>query len=398
MTIESAKAGNRSRSAPGTTPALPIVAISGTRGKSTVSWLLDAILNAAEMRTGIWTTAGVFMQGEHLVGELGPWSDVVTALLRGELDAAVQELENPVITGVGLPPHTYSLAAIVSLCGNNDQCLISSEAAQGAAAQEIVARAVRPDGNIVLNADDLAVLEAADSTDAGVTLFALHRDNPSLRRHREQGGTAVWLEGTVVTIGHNGDEIPILDSEIARFTLDNSLTFQVQNLLCAVALAWHLEIPTDAMRDGISSFQPDPELMPGSCNIIHNNGSTILLDAARQVWTVRSLVRGIRDSAFNRTIVVSHCFCHLPADQISNAGRLIGRVADVVVTHRANGASDCLEHFKEGLARNDVPPLVFAMPSEQNAINRALQMLNTGDLCLLLTPNVAEAISLIRRS
>jgi cyanophycin synthetase len=195
-----------------------------------------------------------------------------------------------------------------------------------------------------------------------------------------------------------GDVEHVVDASAAGFTLDNSLTFQVQNMLCAVALAWHMGVTGDVVRDAISHFRPDPELMPGSCNIIEQDDATILLDSARQVWTIRSLVRGIRDTAFNRTIVVSDSFQHLPDDQILDAGRLVGRVADVVVMHPRLPESESQEHFKDGLARNGVPPLVFVMPDEHEAIARALSMLNAGDLCVLLTSNVPEAIAVINRS
>lgn len=377
-------------------PSLPIVAIAGTRGKSTVSWLLNEILEAEQLRVGLWTTTGVYMNGEHLVGELGPWSDVVSGLARGDLDVAIQELEDPVVTGVGLPEYTYPLAAISSLCGNNDECLISSEAARGAEAQHIVARAVRPDGFLVLNADDQAVLTAAEETEASVTLFALHPDNPTLRRHQQEGGKAVWIDDNQLTVSHDGQQTTIADISSASFTLGGSLTFQLQNLLCASALAWHMGIGADSIAEGIRSFQPDVELMPGSCNILHYGGATILLDSARHVWTVRSLIRGIRDFAFHRTVVVTDCFPHLDGDLTHEAGRLIGRVADVVVTQRNTGTAESLVHFKEGLANNDVPPLVFAMPNEVDGIERAIRMLDPGDLCLLLTQNVHDAVSRIR--
>jgi cyanophycin synthetase len=398
MKIQEAPTGRSTPGISNTAPSLPIVAVAGTRGKSTVSWLLHQILVEAGFSVGLWATSGVFMNGRHLVGELGPWSEVVTALSRGELDVAVQELENSVVTGVGLPKHTYPLAAISALCGNNDECLISSEAAQGAVAQDIVARAVRPDGTIVLNADDQAVLTAADETDASVTLFALHPENPSLRRHREAGGTAVWIDEHRIVIRSNGTEERVIDIREAGFTLGNALTFQVQNLLCAVALAWHMGVDLSAVREAVRTFQPDIELMPGSCNIIDYNGATVLLDSARQVWTVRSLIRGIRAPEFHRTVVVSDCFCHLNHDQVHEAGRLLGRAADVVVTHRRNTDSDGVDRFKDGLAHNDVPPLVFAMPTEADAIAHALKMLDPGSLCLLLTSNVQDAIALIRRN
>lgn len=377
-------------------PSLPIVAVAGTRGKSTVSWLLNEILTAARMRVGLWTTTGVYRTGEHLVGELGPWSDVMQGLSRGELDVAIQELEDSVVTGVGLPEHMYPLAAISSLCGNNDECLISTEAAQGAAAQHIVARAVRPDGFLVLNADDQAVLAAASETEAQITLFALHPDNPTLRRHLSEGGSGVWLEDDQLIVSHDGEQRAIVDVSSAGFTLDGSLSFQLQNLLCASALAWHMGIDPDSIARGINTFQPDVDLMPGSCNIVRFRGATILLDSARQVWSVRSLVRGIRDSIFGRTIVVTDCFPHLDDGQTHEAGRLIGRVADVVVTQRDATHDGSLTHFKDGLANNDVPPLVFAMPNEIDGIERALKMLNPNDLCLLLTQNVHEAVSKIR--
>jgi cyanophycin synthetase len=377
-------------------PSLPIVAIAGTRGKSTVSWLLNEILQAEHLRVGLWTTTGVYRNGEHLVGELGPWSEVMRELSSGKLDVAIQELEDPVVTGVGLPEYTYPLAAISSLCGNNDECLISSEAAQGAAAQHIVARAVRPDGFLVLNADDQAVVTAASETEASVTLFALHPDNPTLRRHLQDGGSAVWLEDDQLIVCHDGNQQAIADVSSAGFTLEGSLTFQLQNLLCASALAWHMGVDPESIAKGIRTFQPDVELMPGSCNVIRFDGSTILLDSARHVWTVRSLIRGIRATMFNRTVVVTDCFPHLESDQTQEAGRLIGRVADVVVTQRATGNGESLSLFKEGLANNDVPPLVFAMPNEIDGIDRALKMLDPGDLCLLLTQNISDAVSKIR--
>jgi cyanophycin synthetase len=378
-------------------PSLPLVAIAGTRGKSTVAWLLNEMLEAEDLRVGLWTTAGVFKRGRHLVGELGPWTEVVSALATGDLDIGIQELEDSVVTGVGLPRQTYPLAAISSLCGNNDDCLISDEARRGHQAQHIVAQAVRPDGHLVLNADDQGVLSVGEETDASVTLFALHPDNPTLRRHQESGGSAVWLEDDQLIAGDHSEQHVIAEISRVGFTLNGSLTFQVQNLLCAAALAWRIGVSAESISRGIEAFQPDIERLPGSCNILEYEGATILLDSARQAWALRSLIRGIRDGMFQRTVVVTDGFPDLDDVQTHEAGRLIGRVADVVVTHRrAQGQVD-LAVFKDGLANNDVPPLVFSLPSESEGIARALRMLDPGDLCLMLTQNIAEAVTTIRQ-
>lgn len=377
--------------------ALPLVAVAGVRGKSTIVWLLNQMLRTAGRSVGVWSSTGVYIDGERQAGELGPWTQVLQAAQAGTLDVAVQELETPLVTGVGLPENIYPLAAISTLCGNNEECLISPEASQGALAQAIVARAVRPDGILILNADDHAVLEAADHTRAEIVLFALHHSNPALQRHLRTGKPAVWVQDGRVIVGTRSIQRHVLDVAEARFTLDGALTFQVQNVLCAVALAVGLELPDEAIRGGLRTFTPDPIRLPGSCNIFQVGTATVVIDSARQVWTLRSLTRGIRHQHHRRMITVSGCFPHLPDYQVVEAGRLLGRLGGAVIlhadeTHRAN-----IDLMIDGIAQNEIPPLVLSMSDERASIAHAMRMLGDGSLCLLITDDVDEAVEAIQR-
>lgn len=376
---------------------LPLVAVAGVRGKSTIVWLLNQALRTAGQLVGIWSSTGVYVDGRRLEGELGPWSRVLEATQSGELDVAVQELETPLVTGVGLPEGIYPIAAISTLCGNNEECLISPEASQGAVAQAIVARAVRPDGILILNADDHAVLEAAENTEAETVLFALHQDNPALRRHLRAGKAAVWVNDGHVMVGTRSSQRHILDVSEAHFTLDGALTFQVQNLLCAVALAVGLEIPDIAIREAMHTFSPDPALLPGSCNIFQLNNATIVVDSARQVWTLRSLTRGIRHQHHRRMITVSGCFPHLPPHQVVEAGRLLGRLGGAIILHADEMHRSNIDLMIDGIAQNEIPPLVLSMTDEQEAISHAMRMVGDGSLCLLVTDDVDQAVGAVEQ-
>ncbi len=379
------------------TTSLPLVAVAGVRGKSTIVWLLNEMLRAAGRSTGVWSSTGVYIDGLKQDGELGPWSHVLSAAQSGALDVAVQELETPLVTGVGLPEHIYPLAAISTLCGNNEECLISPEASQGALAQSIVARAVRPDGLLILNADDHAVLEAAEHTSAEVVLFALHHGNPALRRHLNAGGSAVWARDGHVVVGTHSINRHVLDIGEAHFTLDGALTFQVQNILCAVALAVGLDIPDTAIREALRRFNPDPDRLPGSCNIFQVENATVVVDSARQVWTLRSLTRGIRHQHHRRMITVSGCFPHLPDYQVVEAGRLLGRLGGAVILHAEEIHRANIDLLIDGIAQNEIPPLVLSMPDEQAAISHAMRMIGDGSLCLLVTDDVDQAVAAIQR-
>ncbi len=376
---------------------LPLVGVAGVRGKSTIVWLLNQILRAAGQSVGVWSSTGVYVNDQRLPGELGPWTQVLDDARTGKLDVALQELETPLVTGVGLPEGIYPLAAISTLCGNNEECLISPEASQGAAAQTIVARAVRSDGVLILNADDHAVLEAAEHASAEIVVFALHHENPALRRHLRSGGAAVWVHDGRVVVGTRSINRHIIDVGEAHFALDGALTFQVQNLLCTVALAVALNVSDSAIREGLRTFSPDPDRLPGSCNIFQVGSATAVVDSARQVWTLRSLTRGIRHQHHRRMITVSGCFPHLPDYQVVEAGRLLGRLGGAVILHAEQIHRANIDLMIDGIAQNEVPPLVLSMPDEQEAISHAMRMLGDGSLCLLITDDVDGAVVAIQR-
>jgi cyanophycin synthetase len=393
LSVESPNVSSRRR----VHPALPLIAVAGVRGKSTIVWILEQILRSSGRSVGVWSSTGVYVQGERQTGELGPWSKVLEAVQAGQLDFAVQELETSLVNGVGLPEAIYPLAAISTLCGNNEECLISPEASLGARAQSIVARAVRPDGVLVLNGDDNAVLDAGESSSAEIVLFALHHENPALRRHLRAGKAAVWIHDGRVIVGTSANQRQVLEISDARFTLDGALTFQVQNLLCAVALAVGLGIPDSAIRDGLRAFEPDPDRLPGSCNIFRVRQSTVIVDSARQVWTLRSLVRGIRHQPHRRMITVSGCFPQLSDFQIVEAGRILGRLGGAVILHADQTHRDNIDLMIDGIAQNEVPPLVLSMPGEQEALDHAFRMIGDGSLCLLITDDVESAVAAIKR-
>lgn len=376
---------------------LPLVGVAGVRGKSTIVWLLNHMLHTSGQTVGVWSSTGVYIDGVRQVGELGPWSQVLGAAQAGQLDVALQELETPLVTGVGLPEGIYPLAAISTLCGNNEECLISPEASQGALAQAIVARAVRPDGVLILNGDDHAVLEAAEHTSASIVVFALHHENPALRRHLRAGKAAVWVQDGRVVVGTRSIHRSLIDVSEAHFTLDGALTFQVQNLLCAVALAVGLEVPDSAIREALRTFSPDPVRLPGSCNILRAGSATVVVDSARQVWTLRSLTRGIRHQHHRRMITVSGCFPHLPDYQVVEAGRLLGRLGGAVILHAEEVHRANIDLMIDGIAQNEVPPLVLSMLDEQEAISHAMRMLGDGSLCLLVTEDVDGAVAAVQR-
>lgn len=363
---------------------IPLISVSGTRGKSTVAWMLTRILIAAERPMASWLSSGVYVDGELEEGELGPWSRVVLAARHGEIDVAIQEMMSTTVLAAGLPEATYPLGIMTTLCGNNELCLLNEETRRERRGLEAVARSIRPDGVIVANADDYDVAEIALSAKAETVLFALHADNPALQRHLATGGIGAWVADDWVVFGNATIAQPVLSVSVVPATLDGAILFQIQNVLAAVATAMLIGVERESIREGLCGFEPTPATQPGACNIVRYNDATILVDAPRLVSSLKMLARGVRHTPHRRTVVVSGSFPGLTDDEAVDAGRIIGGLGGIVLLHGENATVERMHAIKDGIASAPVPPIVLAIPDELRAIDHLLNTVAAADLALVI--------------
>lgn len=371
---------------------LPVVAVSGSRGKTTVACMFESILRASGRATGMWISSGVYALGARLSGELGPWQRVLLAVRHGELDIAVQEMESATVLGVGLPEGTYPLAVITTICGNNDACLLSQDARVERQAVEAVIRSVRSDGVVVAGADDFDVAEAAAASPATHALFALRNANPVLQRHLRAGGTGAWVENDYLTVGDATNPHRIIHVERIPATLDGALVFQVQNALAAALAAYVAGVAPQHIQVGLSTYTPDPTVQPAACNIFEYNGARIVIDAPKTIWSLRMLMRGIRSLPRRRTMIVSGVFPALPLDDVKDAGRLLGTLGAIVVLHADPRSSERLEALRAGIASAPTLPLVLLAKDETHAIDQMLNKIGADDVALVLASDPERAL------
>ncbi|HEX5505134.1 MAG TPA: hypothetical protein VFW96_21135 [Thermomicrobiales bacterium] len=383
---------------------LPIVAISGRWGKTTVARLLEAMIRPVYPHLAVWTDQGVYVNGRRQPGELLPWQEALRALTAGELDLALQELDAPTVNAVGLPREAYALGIVTSFCGNDEACLIDPRAAIERQAQAAVARAIHPTGALVLNADDHAVAGEGRVCSGDVIYYGGNRRNPIIKAHLAAGGRAVYISGGpdgMIVLGEGTHTQPVLPVREVALSLGGAIVFQAQNALAAVAAAWRLGVPPATIAETLRGFTSTPTAMPGACNEFRVGGATVMVDRLTDPYSARSLVRGIRRvRGVHRRLVLLPACSDLDDDALTEIGRLMGGSFDLVVLHE----DDCLaaapagdgdagaagaEALRAGIAANVVPPMVLAMPEEGPALERLLKILRAGDLALVLASDLA---------
>lgn len=376
-----------------------VIGIAGSRGKTTIVRLLDAIFQRAGLRTALWTDQGIEVNGRRQRGELVPWSRALERLAAGELDVAIQELDWSLVHAVGLPPQTYPVVAITNLCVNNDSCLVRTESLMAGRALPKLRAAARHDGVLVLNGEDFSVGEHPEQIEGATVLVGLSRDTPLVRKHLRAGGSAVWTEHQRILAGTSSTAGQLGSTSDLSFALDGAIGFQVHNALMASAVARSCGIPEATIAAALSTFEVPATAMPGSFNVLAIDEAVVVVDRPAPSWFLRTALRGIVHLlSGHRLITVAGRMESVPDADMVETGRLLGRAAGVLILHGSSDQPERVALLRQGVAANKVPPLVVHVATERQAIARALTMLRADELAFVLADQPASVLRAVDRA
>jgi cyanophycin synthetase len=374
----------------------PVIAVAGSRGKTSVLRAVESILRAGGYRFASWTDRGVEIEGERQRGELGPWSRALTRLAAGGLDVALQEIDWATFQAIGTPGSDYPVAAVVNLCANSEACLVTPETIAARKALTRIRGSVASTGRIILNADDFAVSEADDAELAGRYLVGISPDTPILRRHLQSGGDAAWIADDTIITREDLDSAPVAHLAGMRWTRDGNIQFAIQNALFATAIARACGLPRDRIAAGLAMHAPRPETMPGSFNVFDAGAATVIVDRPMPSWFLRTSLRATTNLGSGRQLRVVGPMDDVAADDLHEVGRLLGRSGGVLLIHGAWPA-DRLSRLLQGAAANDVPPIVLQTEDERAAVQQGLGMLRADDVMLILAEDPPAVVRLLDR-
>jgi cyanophycin synthetase len=225
---------------------IPVVGIAGTRGKTRVARLLDAILGHAGRCVGLACSDGLFVERRPLaVGDSAHWGPAQRLLTNPEVEVAIIENGPEAMLREGLAYDRCQVGVITNIDSTQipaDGYVDSPERLCLLLRTQV--DVVLPTGLAVLNAADPLVADMAPLCDGEVLFFAVDPSHPVLAAHLVAGGRAVSLRGwNLVLLGPEGSEVAV--TRVA--------TGQVDSLLAAVAAAWALGLGAEAIRDGLAS-------------------------------------------------------------------------------------------------------------------------------------------------
>ena len=378
---------------------IPVVAVTGTNGKTTTVRLIAHLLAATGLRVGMTNTDGVYIGKRQIdSGDCAGPKSARNVLMHPDVDAAVLETARGGLLREGLA-FDHCQVAVVTNIGVGDHLGLNyiTTVDDLAVVKRVVVQNVASDGYAVLNAADPVVAAMASKCPGHVCFFAADRGLPVMAAHRAQGHRVVYVADGAIVFEQGGriERLPLSDVPITR---GGTIGFQVDNVMAAVGAAWAVGLDRAAMRTGLASFNGDSDNAPGRFNVFDYRGATVIADYGHNPDAMAALVGAVNAMPAKRRSVVISGAGDRRDDDIRQQTQILGGAFDEVLLYqdacqRGRSDGEVLALLRDGLVGASRAKQVEEIRGEFVAIDAALDRLRPGDLCLILIDQVEEALA-----
>jgi cyanophycin synthetase len=271
---------------------VPAISISGTNGKSTTTRLISHILRTAGRHVGTTTSDGILVDDRMV--RPGDWTGPGGAqeiLRRDDIDVAVLETARGGIVLRGLGYESNDVSILTNVSSDHLDLQGIHTLPELAEVKATVCRMTRPNGWVILNADDRYVAAVARIVRAQVAFFSLDGErSPVIRRHLARGGRAYLVrDGTLGEAnGARWSAIGALRSMPIAF--GGAARHNVANALAASGGARALGASIAEVRRGLASFEPTTDASPGRLNVFRRDGRLVVVDFAHNEAGLNALL------------------------------------------------------------------------------------------------------------
>ncbi|WP_298012520.1 cyanophycin synthetase [uncultured Castellaniella sp.] len=384
---------------PGDDGRIPVVAVTGTNGKTTTVRLLAHLCARPGVCVGMTNSDGVYVGARRIdTGDCSGPRSARNVLLHPDVDMAVFETARGGILREGLGFDRCDVAVVTNI-GIGDHLGLNyiRTVEDLAVVKRVIVENVSPSGMAVLNAQDPVVAGMAASCPGQVTYFARDARHPLIETHRAQGGRVVFVDQGDLVFFQGGTETRIQLSAVP-LTRGGTLPFQVENAMAAAAAAWALGVDWVQIQAGLASFVNDAATVPGRFNVFDYRGAMVIADYGHNPDAMLALVDAVEAlPAKRRTVVISGAGDRRDQD-IRRQTEILGDVFDTVILYqdqcqRGREDGEVLALLRQGLSGARRVSRLEEIHGEFLAIDTALGVLEPGDLCLVLIDQVEEALA-----
>jgi cyanophycin synthetase len=382
---------------------IPIIAITGTNGKTTTTRITAHIARTAGKKVGYTTSDGVYIQNQLMMrGDCtGPLSSQFV-LKDPTVDFAVLECARGGILKSGLAFRHCNVAIVTNVAADHIGLGGINSVDQMAKVKQVVPETVFPNGYAILNADDDLSYSMGKELDCNVALFSMDENNPRIKKHCAKGGLATIYENGYVSIMKGAWKVRVMPVKDIPVTYGGKALHNIANVLPAVLSTYLFrDITIEDIRQALQSFVPSSTQTPGRLNFFQFKRCTFLADFAHNPHGLQLLCDFVSKLDYPYKIALISGTGDRRDEDIRALGEISARYFNEIIIRcdknlRGRSPEEIIGLLQEGIQSVNPSLPTTVIPNENEAIDYVYQNAKEGSLVTIMCDVVAGALDKIK--
>ena len=381
---------------------IPIIAITGTNGKTTTTRLTAHIFKNAGFKVGYTTSDGIYIQNKLL--EQGDCTGPKSArfvLSDPSVNFAVLETARGGILREGLGFSLCDIGIVTNITSDHLGLKGIHSIEQLARVKSVVVENVMPEGYAILNADDDLIYGMIQDISSKIALFSMDEHNERVVEHCQNGGIAAIYENGYISINKAGWKIRIEKVVNIPLTFSGRAIFNIQNVLPAVLAAFLRSVHLEDTREALSTFIPSPGQTPGRMNLFEFRDFSILLDYAHNPSGLEAIGKFLEKTKGSPKIGIISGTGDRRDEDIIELGKISAHIFDEIILRRdaelrGRSEQDMINLLSQGIRQVSKKKKIEIVETEAIAIEKVVSEAKKGAFITLLCDSISASIQQVR--
>ena len=388
---------------PGKPCRIPIIAVTGTNGKTTTTRLLAHIVKNNGFKVGFTTSDGIYIQN-HMMEKGDNTGPISTEYVLKDptVEFAVLETARGGILRAGLGFSRCDIAVITNIqedhLGLNDIDSLEDLAR----VKSTVVKSVKKDGWAVLNAEDEYCMKIAAELDCNVAYFSLNEDNPLVQKLCKEGKTVAVYENGYITIKKGEWKIRVERATHVPLTFNGKAKFMIYNVLAATLASYLWGFKTEDISLSLQTFIPGVAQTPGRMNIFEFKKFKVMIDFAHNPAGYKGIEEYLHSVDAAKKIGIIAGVGDRRDQDIRECGLIAARMFDHIIIRqekhlRGRTEEEIINLILDGIGQADKKVTYEIIPKETEAIKHAIDTAGDGSFITALSDVVTNAIEIVQQ-
>ncbi len=388
---------------PGTPSRIPIIAVTGTNGKTTTTRLTAHLARSVGYKVGFTTSDGIYIQNRMLEeGDCTGPRSTEFVLKDPTVNFAVLECARGGLLKGGLGYHYCNVAIVTNVAADHLGMQGINTLEDMARVKSVIAETVLPDGYAILNADDQLVYDMRNKLSCKIGLYSVADNNPRIVSHCKNGGMACVVDDGYVTICKGEWKIRVEKVTNIPLTFGGKALFNVYNVLPSVLAGFVQGFKVEDIREALLTFIPSPAQTPGRMNLFNFRNLTVMLDYAHNAAGFQA-IKGFVEKfdAVKKVGIVAGVGDRRDEDTVA-LGVLSAQMFDEIIIRqdrnlRGRTAEEIIDLITSGIKQENPSRKYTVIPEESEAILHGIKKAEKGSLLVICSDVVPRALALVRK-